>query len=247
MPSYKLFKPALMLLAPIGLGLLAAAPSVQAQSLPAPISATTPTTLTLSATGTQTATPDMATIRFAVVTQGSTASEAMKANNTQMNAVMASLQKAGIDTRDIQTSSLNLNPQYDYQNGQAPKLTGYQAQDQITVRVNDIKRTGPVVDAVIKAGINQIGSIDFGLKDDSALRDAARKAAVAALQQRARLYADAAGMKVGRLLTLEEGAEASTQPPRPVMMMAKAASDSTPVSEGQLEISVPVTATFILD
>jgi len=233
----KLLKSAL-----VALLVATAAPAAFAQTAPALSGAA----LSLNATGTETATPDMATVRFAVVTQGTTASEAMKANNTQMNAVMAALKKAGIATQDIQTSSLNLNPQYDYQNGQAPKLTGYQAQDQITVRVDDTARTGPVVDAVIAAGINQISSIDFGLKDDSGLRDQARKDAVAILMQRAKLYADATGLKVKRIVSLEEGADVSIQPPHPVMMM-KAAADSTPVAEGQLEISVPVSATFELE
>ncbi|HWU48892.1 MAG TPA: SIMPL domain-containing protein [Asticcacaulis sp.] len=237
--SRSFVKPALLALA------VAAAPFAFAPAALAQAAAPAPTTLSLSATGTETAAPDMATISFAVVTQAATASEAMKANATQMNAVMASLKKAGIDKSDIQTSSLNLNPQYDYQNGQAPKLTGYQAQNQINVRVNDTTRTGPVVDAVIAAGVNQISNIDFGLRDDSAVRDQARKDAVAMLMQRAKLYADAAGMKVGRLMSLEEGAAVSVQPPRPMMMM-KAAADSTPVSEGQLEISVPVSATFEL-
>jgi len=238
--SRSLVKPALLALVLSA----AAAPAAFAQVAPAAASA--PTTLTLSATGAETAAPDMATISFAVVTQSATASEAMKANAAQMNAVMAALKKAGIDSRDIQTSSLNLNPQYDYQSGRAPKLTGYQAQNQINVRVGDTARTGPVVDAVIAAGVNQISNIDFGLKDDSAVRDQARKDAVAMLMQRARLYADATGMRVKRLMSLKEGAGESIQPPRPMMMM-KASADATPVSEGQLQIDVPVTATFELE
>ncbi|MDI7774301.1 SIMPL domain-containing protein [Asticcacaulis sp. EMRT-3] len=240
MSASRLLKPAL-----IGL-LMAAAPLT---ALPAfaqtAASQPMPTTLRLTATGEESAAPDMATVTFAVVTQGATASSAMQDNNVRMNAVMAALKKAGIEARDIQTSSLNLNPQYDYKDGQAPKLTGYQAQDQITVRVNDTARTGPVVDAVIGAGINQINSIDFGLKDDSVLRDQARKDAVANLRQRAQLYADATGMKLGRLLTLEEGSTSTITPPRPMMMM-KAASDSTPVASGELQLSVQVSATYEL-
>jgi uncharacterized protein len=204
-------------------------------------------TLSLSANGEVSATPDMATVNFAVVTQASTASEAMKANNVRMNAVMASLKSSGIAARDIQTSSLNLNPQYDYTDGQAPKLTGYQAQNQITVRVNDLNQTGPVIDAVIKAGINQVNAITFGLKNDETITDQARQAAVATLMKRANLYAAATGMKVKRIISIEEAGAVYNQPQPMMFARAKAADSSTPVASGELQLSVNVSATFELE
>ena len=236
------------LAAVLAAGLLAA-PLAQAQSVaPAPAMAPIPTTLSLSVTGQVSATPDMASVGFAVVTQGKTASDAMKANNVRMNAVLTALKSAGIAAKDIQTSSLNLNPQYVYNDGQPPQLTGYEARDQITVRVNDLSQTGPVIDAVIKAGINQIDQINFGLKNDDAVRDQARQQAVTTLQKRAALYAQASGLKVKRLLSLSEGPEQTYQPPMPMYRMAaKASADaSTPVAAGELQESVTVSATFEL-
>jgi len=207
-----------------------------------------PTTLSLDATGEVSATPDKATVNFAVVTQAGTASDAMKANNIKMNSVLAALKAAGIADKDIQTSSLNLSPQYDYSDGQPPRLTGYQAQNQVTVRIMDLNRTGPVVDAVIKAGVNQIDSIAFGLKNDDALLDQARQQAVQILMQRANLYAAATGMHVKRLLTLSESGP-SYPSPQPIMAArAFAAKDtSTPVAAGELQLSVQVSATFELE
>ncbi|MGA9659521.1 MAG: SIMPL domain-containing protein [Asticcacaulis sp.] len=231
-----------------GLSMTPALAQAQPQTQPMPgMMMPAPSTLNLSAAGQISATPDMATINFAVVTQGATASEAMKANNVRMNTVMSALKSAGIAAKDIQTSSLNLNPQYDYKDGQAPKLTGYQAQNQITVRVNDLSQTGPVIDTVIKAGINQIDSINFGLKNDDALKDQARQAAIATLTKRANLYAAAAGMKVKRIINITES-NSDYQPPRPMMMMkAERADSSTPVSDGELQLSVNVTAEFELE
>ncbi len=208
-----------------------------------------PTTLSLTVTGQVSAAPDMATVSFAVVTQGKTASDALKANNTRMNAVLAALKTAGIAAKDIQTSNLNLNPQYVYKDNLPPTLTGYEARDQITVRVNDLARTGPVIDAVIAAGINQVDSINFGLKNDDAVLDQARQQAVTTLQQRANLYATATGLKIKRILSLDEGAPQTWQPPRPMMMakVAGLAADSTPVSAGELQESVTVSATFELE
>lgn len=212
--------------------------------MPAPF---VPTTLSLTVTGQVSAAPDMATVGFAVVTQGKTASEAMKANNARMNAVMSALKAAGIAAKDIQTSSLNLNPQYVYKDNLPPTLTGYEARDQITVRVNDLNQTGPVIDAVIKAGINQIDSIGFGLKNDDAVLDQARQQAVTTLQQRAALYASATGLKVKRLLSLDESGGAVSPPPRPVMFAKAAREDSTPVASGELQESVTVSAVFELE
>jgi uncharacterized protein YggE len=241
------------LLKSFALGALSAgllvAPMAQAEAMQATplMMMPVPSTLSLSTAGEVSATPDMATINFAVVTQGATASEAMKANSVRMNAVMASLKTAGIAAKDIQTSSLNLNPQYDYTDGQAPKLTGYQAQNQITVRVNDLTQTGPVIDAVIKAGINQVNAINFGLKNDEAVTDQARQAAVATLLKRANLYASATGMKVKRIISIEEAGAVYNQPQPVMMMRAKMADSSTPVSSGELQLSVNVSATFELE
>jgi len=218
-----------------------------APALADPAPAANATTLSLSVEGESTATPDMATVSFGVQTQGKTAADALQANNARMTAVMAALKSAGIAAKDIQTSSLNLNPQYTYGNNVPPTLNGYQATDQITVRVEDLGRTGPVIDQVVKAGINQIDSVTFGLKDSNAALDQARQSAIATLAQRANLYATATGMHVTRLVTIEEGEHQNVVPPRPMFAMAKlAAGNATPVSEGELHLSVTVSATYEL-
>jgi uncharacterized protein YggE len=225
---------------------LAAAPLVAT-----PVLADTPavngTLLSLNADGEATATPDMATVRFGVQTRAPTAADALKANNQRMNAVMAALKAAGIAARDIQTSSLELNPQYTYGSNVPPTLNGYQASDEVTVRVNDLAQTGPVIDQVVKAGVNQIESVTFGLKDNSAALDQARQSAVATLARRANLYAAATGLHVVRLVAIEEGQHQSIVPPRPMFMAKAAMSDAaTPVSEGEMRLSVTVSATYEL-
>ena len=208
----------------------------------------TPSTLNLSAQGDVTAAPDMATISFGVVTQSGSASGAMKANNIKMNQVLAALKSAGIDAKDIQTSNLNLSPQYTYNdNGAPPKLNGYNAQNQVSVRVNKLDQTGAVIDAVIAAGVNQIDSIGFGLKDDDAALDAARQAAVKTLMQRANLYATALGVKIKRIQTLSESTNDYSPPQPRAMMMMKSADASTPVAAGELKLSVTVSAVFEIE
>ncbi|QTC91816.1 SIMPL domain-containing protein [Brevundimonas goettingensis] len=229
------------------------APAAFAQSVGnAPVSSTiqmvqTQPSLNLSATGEVKVAPDMATITFGVVTEAQTAQEAMAQNATQMTRVAAALRRAGIAERDIQTSGLNLQAQYDYVQNEPPKLRGYQATNRVTVNINDLTRVGTTADAVVAAGVNQIDGISFGLKDPKTAEDQARRLAVQALQAKARLYAEALGVQLGGIRSLNEGGGYTPQPPMPVFAMARmqsAGADSTPVSAGELSVKIDITGVY---
>lgn len=239
------------LLRAAGLGLAltmsAAAPAALAQAAaPAADTMFRATTLNLAAYGETRVEPDMANITLGVTTEAKTAAEAMAANATRMTAVVASLKKAGIAEKDIQTSNLNLNPQYRYEQNQAPILTGYQASNQVTIRVLDLKKLGAAVDATVNAGANQIHGISFGLVDPTAAENAAREAAVKALAAKADLYAKATGHRVSRLVSLSEGGGYTPRPPMPMVEMASArfAKDSTPVQAGELTVRIDVSGLY---
>lgn len=203
--------------------------------------------LNLSASGEVRVQPDMATLTFGVVTEATTAREAMALNATRMTQVVAALRRAGIAEREVQTSGLNLSAQYDYVQDQPPRLRGYQASNRVTVRILDLDRVGTTADAVVAAGVNQIDGIGFGLIDPKAAEDRARVLAVQALQSRARLYADALGVTLGPIRTLSEGGGYTPQPPMP-MYAARAqsmsAEDSTPVSGGEMVVRIDITGTY---
>jgi uncharacterized protein YggE len=203
--------------------------------------------INLAAYGEVRVAPDQATINFGVVTEAATAQEAMAQNAQNMTRVVAALRRAGIAERDIQTSGLNLSAQYDYQQNQPPKLRGYQAVNRVTVIINDLTKVGTTADAVVTAGVNQIDGISFGLRDPKAAEDQARQLAVRALQDKARLYADALGVQLGAVRSLTEGGGYTPQQPIPVMF-ARAAMDagaeSTPVSAGELSIRIDITGTY---
>ena len=226
----------------------AAAPAALAQAAPpAADSLFRATTLNLAAYGEVRVKPDMATITLGVMTEGKTAAEAMTANAQRMNAVMASLKKAGIAERDIQTSNLNLSPQYRYQENQPPALVGYQASNQVTIQVQDLKRLGAAVDATVNAGANQVHGISFGLKDPTAAENAAREAAVKALSAKADLYARATSHRIQRLVSLSEGGGYAPQPPMPMMAMRAEMKDAgSPVSGGELRVRIDVTGLYEL-
>ncbi len=159
------------------LGCAAAAPRAHAQESDTVFRATT---LSLSAFGETRIAPDQATITLGVSVQAPTAAAAMAQNRTRMNATIAALKAQGIAERDIQTSGLNLNPQYVYEQNKPQRLTGYQAANDVTITVRDLAKLGTVVDAVVAAGANQINGIAFGLANPRAAEDAARKAEVQA-------------------------------------------------------------------
>jgi uncharacterized protein YggE len=240
----------LMRAAALGLVLSAAAAAfpAAAQTPPSPAadSMFRATTFNLSAYGETKIAPDMASINLGVMTEARTAAEALAANATRMSAVIASLRKAGIAEKDIQTSNLNLGAQYRYVQNEPPVLTGYQASNQVTVTVRDLKKLGAAVDATVTAGANQVNGISFGLADPTTAENAAREAAVKALAAKADLYARATGYRISRLVTLSEGGGYAPQPPMPMMAMAGRAKlqDSTPVAGGELTVRIDITGLY---
>ncbi|MFN3311279.1 MAG: SIMPL domain-containing protein [Thermomonas sp.] len=208
-----------------------------------------PTLLSVSASAEASRTPDIATLSTGVVTQATDANAAMRENAQRMDRVMAALRAAGIAERDIQTSGINLNPQYKYVDGAPPAITGYQASNTVNVKVRDLARLGKVLDALVAQGANQINGPSFGIdKPDEALQEA-RIAAVRKAQAMARTYADALGMRVLRVVSLSEGGAA---PPRPLPVMRVAAAPmammekDTAVAMGESSVSVSVEMVFEL-
>jgi len=238
----------------VALAALTFAPAALAQSQPdggAPIvvqAVVDRPALTLAAHGEVKVVPDMATINFGVVTEAPTAQEAMAQNAARMAEVTAALRRAGIDPRLVQTSGLNLSAQYDYVENNPPRLRGYQASNRVTVRVEDLARTGQVVDAVVAAGVNQIDGIGFGLKDPSAAENQARVLAVRSLQDKAALYAQALGVPLGGIRNLTEGGGYTPRPPMPMYARAEMAADgmATSVAPGELTVRIDVTGVYDL-
>jgi uncharacterized protein YggE len=190
--------------------------------------------------------PDMATVNAGVVTEAATAEAAMSENATRMNAVMAALKRAGIAERDIQTSNISLNPQYQYNQNEPPKLTGYQAQNTVTVKVRALKNLGKAIDAVVAKGSNQVNGVSFSVADPDPALDSARKEALKKARARADLYAQAAGLKVQRIVSISENAAPPPQFPVPMMARAEMAKAPTPVSPGEVDLSVTLNVSFEL-
>jgi len=185
--------------------------------------------------------PDTAMIRLGVGTQEKTAREASEANAKQMTAVLAAIKDTGVADRDIQTSRLSLQPQYDPNKSGTARLTGFQASNQVTVRIRDIDKLPTVLDRAITAGANEMSGIEFVVSEQSKLLDQARDDAIADARRKADLYAKAAGAKLGRVLSITE--EGSAPPPRPIQALRAGA---VPIAPGEQTLRAIVTVSYEL-
>ena len=219
----------------------------QPQSTPGYAVSADGTLLSISATAESRRVPDVATISTGVVTQAADANAAMRANAVQMDKVMAAIRAAGIAERDVQTSGINLNPQYRYAENQPPTITGYQANNTVNVKVRDLSKLGKVLDAFVASGANQVNGPSFEVDKPEEAYDEARLAALQKAQARAKTYADALGLRVRRIVSISEGG-ASIPRPMPMMraMAADAAVKETAVSPGETSLSVNIDVVFEL-
>ena len=200
------------------------------------------TRLDISATGEVTRVPNLAIISAGVVTRAKTASAAMQENAARMERVIAALKAAGIADRDIQTSSINLNPEYRYQDNQPPQLVAYTASNQVTIRFRDIRNSGRILDALVAQGANQINGPSMTIEQPQAALDEARANAVAIGRARAELYARALGKRVARVISISESGSHYPPPPMPMaergMVMAQAADTKIEPGEQKLQVSL---------
>ena len=200
-----------------------------------------------SGTGHAAQAPDQASVSAGVVSEGSTAGEAMRKNASLMTSTFAALKKAGIKDRDIQTSQMSLQPRYDYQNRQKPRITGYEVRNTVSAKSDDLENVGPMLDALVSAGVNNINGVTFSIKDAKSAKSKAREDAIANAKEKADAMAKAAGVRLGRILEIRESG-GGYQPPQPMMMArGMAADESTPIAAGEQTLSVTINLTYAID
>ena len=221
-------------------GLFAAAP-VAAQTLPGP-DANAPGTMSLQGVGEITATPDMAIITSGVVTIEETARAALNANSAAMSELFALLSAFKIDARDMQTSDFSIFPNYvrpnrrdNDGNPKPPRIASYQVSNTLNVIVRDLESLGRLLDLSVSVGANQIQSIRFGVTDTAPLFAEARRNAMADAIQKAELYAEAAGVRLGPIISISE--PGASRPPFEPIMARMEPGAAVPVSAGELTFS----------
>jgi len=237
------------LLGLIALTTFAAGPSLtMAQSTPSPME--NPRTISVGGTGIVTVDPDLATITIGAQNQSKSLATAQEENSTAITTVTKVLTDSGIETKDIQTSGYTINPVTKYDdNGNYAGIIGYQVDTVLSVTVRDITKVGTLLDAVVSAGANQVLGVSFSVADPAKPTSEARKAAVDDARAKADELAQASGVVVTGVLSIQE-----TSAPMPKAQdfgaAASAPSDSSGVarqvsiSPGSSDLEVDVQIVF---
>lgn len=182
--------------------------------------------------------PDRATVTLGVQSKDTDAQSALSSNNSKMTAIIAAVQGQGVQASHVQTSNLSI--WYDSQHNEVT------VSHDITVRLDDVNKTGPVIDAAVGAGANTTWGVDFGIKDLSAARSQALQAAVADARKRADSLAAALGVTVSGVGAVEEATFTNPVPIRysGVAAPAPAPAPSTPVQTGQLQVTADINVVY---
>ena len=201
-------------------------------------------TLTVTGSGMVTLTPDIAYVSIGVHTQNASATNAMNENNTMAQSVMNVIKGFSVDDKDIQTTNFSIYPQQQYDD--KGNITGilYVVDNTVYVTVRDLTKLGELLDAVVRAGANNINSISFDVADKAAALSQARLAAVQNARQQADELASATGVSVGDVQTIsyyDSTAPTAIQYARADMAGAPS---SVPVSAGSMQITTTVTIVY---
>jgi uncharacterized protein YggE len=197
-------------------------------------------TLTANGEGIVYATPDIAIVSIGVTTQGANAAEALSANSADLSKVIDTIRGEGVDDKDIGTSGLSIRPVYekpakDAEQTEAPKIIGYTVSNEVRVTIRNLESSGSILDKVVSAGANQMNGIAFDNADRSASQDEAIKAAIADAKRKAEIMAEAAGVKLKRIVNIQAHGGGGGMP----QMYARAAmadAAAVPVMPGQQQI-----------
>lgn len=210
--------------------------------------------INVSGEGRATLAPDMAIVELSVVRQAETAAEALAANNKAMADVLAAISSEGVADKDLQTSGFTIQPQYKQtilKSGsyEPPQIVAYQVSNGVSVRVRDLGKLGLLIDKTVKLGVNDGGNIRFTNDNpDEAIKQARRNAMDEAIDK-ARTLAEAAGVKLGRVISINENFMRPM--PMPQMMMRAAApmdkAESVPIAAGENAYSVTVNIAYAIN
>jgi len=207
-------------------------------------------TVSVSGTGSVTAEADNATIVLSVINRSKDVSTAAKENAAKMTAVQKAIQASGISKSSISTQNYSIFQESTYNKG--THIPGdYRVTNEVKVSVQDLDKVSDVIDTAIKAGANQLSSLNFGITDTQLAVKQARTLAIQQAQEAALLIAGTSGAELGKVLTIDEMQH--NEMPRSMMLKSNAARTdsvleeaSTPISSGKSTITITVNATYEL-
>ena len=191
--------------------------------------------------------PDRARLSAGVVSQAQTVDAALDANTAAMTEVFAQIRALGIPENNIQTSNFSVSPQYPPNrpgNREPRDIIGYRVSNQVSIVIDDLARLGEALDALVRSGANQLGGVSFSIADTKPLESQARREAVADAMAKAEELARAAGVRLGPIISIQEGSVAR---PYPMMMQLESLEvAAVPVAPGEQSVTVNVTMSYAI-
>ena len=196
-------------------------------------------TIQVTGTGSIQAKPDTASISIGVSTEDGNAQNAVSRNNAATAKVISELEAAAIEKKDLKTSNFSVYPQYRTEGSDKHPIVTYRASNTVTVTVHNLDKVGDILTKAVAAGSNQISGPNFSVSDAEKYLTEARKKAVENAIAKASAYANAAGLKLGSILSMvEEGAATPVYAPRSASFSAAAA--PVPVEAGEESIQARI-------
>ena len=204
--------------------------------------------ITVSGEGKTAISPDLATVTFAVVSQGDKADEVQTANTTKINRALTFVKNQGVNAEDIKTTGYNLYPQYSYdKNSGRSSISGYELSQMVTVKIHDLTKTSQIVGGLTSVGINQISSVDYSIENPEAQRARARSEAFMNAREKAIGMAQENGVRLVRVVSFSENPESSPFPPVYYGALEAKGGASAPAPDlqpGSQEVTVDVSVTY---
>jgi uncharacterized protein YggE len=207
-------------------------------------------TLTVTGKGEMSASPDVAYLNLAVETTAKSASQAVKDNAEKTNKVMEAIKAKLSENDKVSTAGYSLSPIYEYNNQtNQSEFKGYRASNQIMVKAHNLKEIGVIIDATAEAGLNNISSLTFDTTKSAEIRKKALAEAVKDAKATAQILAEAAGVKITRILQLSPSYDFPVPVYRDYAMAKEsaAAAPPTPIEPGDLTINATVSIVFEIE
>lgn len=204
-------------------------------------------TITVSGSGSVSLTPDIANISIGVQTEDKEAAKAVTTNNAKAQDVLTKLKSFGIPEKDINTTNFSVYPRQSFDDQGKPVETTYVVENTVMVKVRDLTKIGEILDTVVKSGANTISNISFDVADSTEAYNKAMEAAIDDARAKADIAAEAAGVKVGQVHSIQaSGSTPYSAAKRASGLEMLAAAPQVPISAGQMEMTVDVTVVYLI-
>ena len=180
---------------------------------------------TVDGVGEVMAKPDQASFTVGVTQIGATSEAAENEVTTTTNTIIEELKRIGIKEDDIKTQNYSVYPNQNFEGGRN-SITGYTANQELQVKAESVEVANRALDVATANGATNISGPNFTLNDEDIekYRSEARLKAIANAKEKAKELADAAGVRLGRVVSVRESTDG--QPPVPMFNRAEMAIDA---------------------